>query len=266
MSDCDAVARALSAGQPLDVAMRSHASACARCNARSTTDDALGALVNGDEVREGAMPDALRSLIASESSPVAPFSTRRRAALPLAVASAIAAAGLALKPRADLLQQPRASFVVSALVIAALVAAGVVAAIHRGARGLGVRVGARALYVVGALALAEASVAQASRAVEGSVVLAPADVVWGLVHCASIGSALALAVGVALFGVARRTAITAPSVAGAVAGAAAGLAGTLTLHLICPIATLEHAMIGHVLPALAGAVAGALLGRRVLSV
>ncbi len=266
MSDCDAVADALCEGESLDAALRAHAVDCARCRALSTADDALGAMLNADVADGGAMPDALRSVIASERSHVAPFSTWRRAAVPLAVAVALAAAGLAFAPRADLHHRPRAAFAASAVVLAALVASGIVASLRRGRRGLGVRLGARVLYVVGALAMAEGAVAQVSRAVEGSVVLAPGDVARGLAHCASIGSALALVVGVALFGVARRTAITAPSATGAVAGAAAGLAGTLTLHLICPIASLEHAMIGHASPVLAGVVAGALLGRRVLSI
>lgn len=266
MSDCNAVADALSEGRPLDDAMRAHTSGCARCNALTATDDALAAMLNEAAPEEGPMPAALRALIASESTPVAPFSTWRRAVGPLAVAGLVVAAGLVFKPRADLAHQPRAAFATSALVLGVLIAAGVVASLHRGARGLGVPLGERAFYMLGAVALAEVSVAQGAGAVEGSVVLAPGEVGRGLAHCASLGTAIALLVGVALFAVARRTAVTAPAAAGAVAGAAAGLVGTLTLHVICPIATLEHAMIGHVFPALAGAALGALVGRRALSV
>ncbi|MFO0647897.1 MAG: NrsF family protein [Polyangiales bacterium] len=270
MSVCDALEDAVAEGVALSDAQRAHAAACERCRALTATDDALARVVNTSAVEprgEGdALPPALRAALEADAAPVRPYSFARRVAVPALVTSLLALGALRYLPRADLAHRAVAPFAVGALTLFALALVGAVGLLYRGARGLGVSVARRAGYLVAAFALAELAVAAAADPVEGSVVLRDADVLRGIVHCASYGVAVSLVAGAGLFAVARRTVIAAPAVAGAVAGAAAGITGTLVLHVACPIASLTHAMIAHVAPVLVGALVGGLAGRRVLEV
>lgn len=267
MNPCDTLEDAVAEGRPLDAAMRAHAAGCDRCRALTDTDDALAQVVNHDPIAPAApLPLALQEALRADAAPVRPFSFVARSAVPVAVSAALVMLALRFMPRADLHHRPLAPFAAGVATLVALVLGGAYGVFHRGPRGIGVSVEARAGYLLGALLLAEGAVALACDAVEASVVLSDHDVIPGIVHCASFGTFVATVAGVGFFFAARRTVLTAPAIAGAVAGAAAGLTGTLVLHLACPIASLTHAMTAHVLPALVGALAGALLGRRVLSV
>ncbi len=270
MSACDALEDAVAEGVALDDAQRAHAATCERCRALTATDDALASMINVSAAEplgaDEALPAALRAALAADAAPVRPFSFARRFAVPVIVTSLLALGALLFMPRADLWHRAMAPFAAGALTLFALTIVGVVGLLHRGPRGIGVPVARRAGYLLAAFALAEVAVAAASDAVEGSVVLRGADVLHGIVHCASFGVGVSIFAGVGLFAVARRTAVTAPSIAGAVAGAVAGLTGTLVLHVACPIASLTHAMIAHVAPVLVGALVGAVAGRRALAV
>jgi hypothetical protein len=57
-----------------------------------------------------------------------------------------------------------------------------------------------------------------------------------------------------------------PGATGAVVGAAAGGWGSVLIDLHCPASAADHIALGHVLPALVLAIAGALVGARVLGV
>ncbi len=270
MSVCDALEDAVAEGIALDAAQRAHAATCERCRSLTAADEALARVVNVLDAEAPAareeLPAALRAALEADASPVRPYSSAGRVALPASVTALLALGALLLLPRADLPHRAMAPFAAGALTLFALALVGAVGLLHRGSSGIGVPVARRAGYLLAAFALAEVAVAAASDAVEGSVVLRGADVLRGLLHCASFGVGVSVLAGVGLFAAARRTAVTAPSLAGAVAGAAAGLTGTLVLHLACPIASLSHAMIAHVAPVVFGALFGALLGRRVLAI
>jgi hypothetical protein len=267
VNPCDTLEDAVAEGLPLDAAMRAHASGCDRCRALTDTDHALGQMVNHDPIEPAEpLPAALREAIRADAAPVQPFSFVARSAAPVVLSAVLAVLALRFMPRADLHHRPFAPFAAGVATLFALVLGGAYGLFHRGPRGIGISVEARAGYLLAALLLAEGAVALASDAVEASVVLSGHDVIPGIVHCASFGTFVAIVAGVGFFFAARRTVLTAPTIAGAVAGGAAGLTGTLVLHLACPIASLTHAMTAHVVPALLGALVGALLGRRVLAV
>ena len=62
----------------------------------------------------------------------------------------------------------------------------------------------------------------------------------------------------------RRSEPVTPRATGAAFGAGAGLGSALLVDLWCPVAYLPHLLLGHVLPILVLAVAGGLIGGRVL--
>ena len=55
-----------------------------------------------------------------------------------------------------------------------------------------------------------------------------------------------------------------PQATGAAFGAGAGLGSALLIDLWCPVSYLPHLLVGHVIPIAVLALAGALLGRRIL--
>lgn len=264
MSLCDQVEDAVAEGRSLSDEMRSHCRVCERCGSLTTADDALSLVVNpSGEANASELPAALREAMREEPR-ATPFSFARRAAVPVIFAVVIVALAFAFKPRSDLAHRAIAPYALGVVALFALVFGGVTAALHRGARGIGLTVAQRSAFLAVAAVVSELAVAASSSPVEGAVVLRGASVLSGLAHCASWGSLVGAAAGAALLIVARRTVVSGAMAAGAAAGAAAGLTGTLALHVVCPVVTLPHTMIAHVAPALLGAIVGALLGRRVL--
>jgi hypothetical protein len=81
---------------------------------------------------------------------------------------------------------------------------------------------------------------------------------------------LALAIGAlplaAALAVRRRSDPVQPSLTGAALGAAVGLAAASLVDLWCPVAHLQHLLVGHLLPIALLALAGALTGSRLLAV
>jgi hypothetical protein len=63
----------------------------------------------------------------------------------------------------------------------------------------------------------------------------------------------------------RRNAVVHPALNGATAGLAAGACAWVAVDVWCPVAYVPHLLLGHVLPLLVLAVAGALLGQAQLS-
>lgn len=270
MSPCEALEDAVAEGRPLDAQQRAHASTCERCRALTDTDETLARLVNARGLerseRPHQLPPALRAAVEGGSTAVAPFSVAKRGAAPLLLSSALAMGALRFIPRADLAHRAGATFAGGAILLLSLVIAGVLGVLNRGPSGIGASLLRRVVYLALAFVLAELTVASVADPVEASVVLARDAVLRGIIQCASHGALVAAFAGVGLFVAARRTVITAPSLAGAVAGASAGLTGTLVLHLACPVSSLTHGMIAHVAPMVLGALAGAITGRRVLAV
>jgi hypothetical protein len=95
------------------------------------------------------------------------------------------------------------------------------------------------------------------------------DQVWpapAALRCLALGvatGALPLSAALASW---RRTEPTSPGVLGAAFGAAAGLGGAVLVDLACPISTLPHQLVGHVLPIAVLASLGAAFGWRILRV
>jgi len=84
-------------------------------------------------------------------------------------------------------------------------------------------------------------------------------------RCLGLSIATALPLLLALLVLCRRTDPVHPALAGSVLGIAAGVfAGTL-VDLWCPVAFVPHVLLGHILPLVLVAAAGAWAGQRVLS-
>lgn len=84
--------------------------------------------------------------------------------------------------------------------------------------------------------------------------------------CCALGIAFAAAPLAAMLWVRRGSDPVHPTQTGAVLGAASGAWGGLLIHLHCPFADPTHAVLGHVVPIVLVAIAGAFVGRRVLAV
>jgi hypothetical protein len=63
----------------------------------------------------------------------------------------------------------------------------------------------------------------------------------------------------------RRTDPVHPGIAGAVLGVTAGLAAGSLVDLWCPVGHIPHVLLGHILPLVLVALAGAWAGRRLLA-
>jgi hypothetical protein len=263
VTPCDAVLDALAEGAPLSAELSQHARECPRCKALTATDTALAAMVS-DAPAMTALPAALRAAIERDHHPVAPFSWWRRALVPAAVTVALAGVSLALMPRADLGHQPPAVFwsLVTLWGVCAFAGAGL--ALHRGAAGVGVVPWRRWAFLAGALALFELASATLGFVVEGSKAVSGRDAVIVALACTVHGLVIAAAAGAAVFFVARRTAAASPASAGAMAGAAAGFTGALVQHVTCAIPAPSHTMVAHFATVALPALAGALVGRKLL--
>jgi len=83
-------------------------------------------------------------------------------------------------------------------------------------------------------------------------------------RCLGLSLAMAAPLLVALVVMRRRSDPVHPGIAGAVLGITAGIAAGTLVDLWCPIANLPHVLLGHILPLLVVALAGAWVGRRLL--
>lgn len=268
MTDCDLIADAVAEGRALTERQRLHVSSCRACELLTADDAALAAMVRADAATHDrdAMPEALRAAVEGASSPVRAFSAWRRAARVMWPALAFATTAIVWRPRADLAHRPMAWVLVGLAALASLLALGAWTSLSRGARGLGASVTSRAMALVAIVAGSLAALSSLHDAVEGSHVVEGNDAVTALAHCAFRGVTAGV-LAAALAGPAlRRTAVTAPTLTGALGGAVAGLAGALTLHVMCPVAGVAHALVGHGAPVVLGAVLGALAGRRFVAV
>ncbi|MEZ4312895.1 MAG: NrsF family protein [Polyangiaceae bacterium] len=80
--------------------------------------------------------------------------------------------------------------------------------------------------------------------------------------CATVATVFALPPAVLAALVLRRGFVNAPALRGAVVGAVCGLSGAVGVHSHCVVVTASHVLVAHGLTVLAGALVGALLGRR----
>lgn len=268
MTDCDLIADAVAEGRVLTEGQRRHVTSCRACELLTADDAALASMVRADAATADtdAMPAALRAAVEGASSPVRSFSAWRRAVRVMGPALAFAMAAIVWRPRADLAHRPMAWVVVGVAALASLVALGAWTSLSRGARGLGASVASRAAVLVAIVLGSLAALSSLHDAVEGSRVVEGSAAVTALAHCAFRGVTAAALAAVLVGPALRRTAVTAPTLTGALGGAVAGLAGALTLHVMCPVAGLAHALVGHGTPVVLGAVLGALVGRRFVAV
>jgi hypothetical protein len=79
--------------------------------------------------------------------------------------------------------------------------------------------------------------------------------------CLAMSAAIALGALLAAAAVLRRTFLAAAGWRGAVVGALAGLAGSIGVHVHCPMETFDHLLAAHGAPIFLFALAGAVLGR-----
>lgn len=84
---------------------------------------------------------------------------------------------------------------------------------------------------------------------------------WPIVICFSFGSAAALAAGLVLIAVFRRTSPLMRHRVAVATGIVAGFAGFLVIQMHCPISEISHMMLGHALLPIVWGLAGYLLAR-----
>lgn len=84
-------------------------------------------------------------------------------------------------------------------------------------------------------------------------------------RCLSLSLLIAIGPLLAFLAV-RRTAPVRPALNGAAMGVAAGSCAWVVVDLWCPVASVPHLLLGHVLPLCILAVIGALLGNALLSI
>jgi hypothetical protein len=264
MNECDMIEDAVLEGQSLDDAQQTHITKCAQCNEFTTADRALSQLVaNASE--DTQLPESLRAMVASNVTPVASFSLWQRSAVPLILVAVVVCAGMLVRPRSDLSAQQGMTFVAVLMVFATLVVAGIYIVLHRGSRGLGASRIQRLIALVAVLGMSELVMALVSHGSAASTGVQIHELLLACAHCGVCGTLVSLVVALGFFGVARRTAVTSPSLMGAVAGATSGLSGAMYLHVTCPNAAIDHMMISHGGPVVLGAVIGALVGKRLLA-
>ncbi len=266
MIDCDRVLDALAEGKALDAAQRSHAERCAGCRALVVADEHMtaGVRVASDESDE-ELPSALREALARDARPVTAFDPWRRALPVVAVALALAAVMLRMRPRGDLAHQSAAHLGLGLGAVASGLAVSLALLLHGGRSGLGLPARLRWTVMAVVFACFELVTAAVTVPVEGSVHLAGAEAWQARVMCGLHGTLFAAAAGLVVFYGARRSAVVSPVTAGAAAGLAAGLVGALVQHLHCPVMDLDHTLVSHVVPLVVGVALGSLSGRRWLA-
>ena len=266
MSHCDRVLDALAEGKRLDAALRSHADGCADCRALVAADERMAYFqrVAPAETDED-LPPALREALARDARPVKALDPWRRAMPVVAVAVALAAVMLMVRPRGDLAHQSAAHLGLGLGAVVSGLAVSLVLLLHGGRSGLGLPARLRWTVVAVVFACFELVTAAVTVPVEGSVHLAGAEAWQARVLCGLHGTLFAAAAGLVVFYGARRSAAVSPVTAGAVAGLGAGLVGALVQHLHCPVMDLDHTLVSHVAPLVVGVALGSLSGRRWLA-
>jgi hypothetical protein len=83
-------------------------------------------------------------------------------------------------------------------------------------------------------------------------------------RCCALNVGIGLALLVVFLAARRRTDPLRPGIVGAALGMAAGLCAGTLIDLWCPVAHLQHLLIGHILPLIVLAAIGWLAGRRVV--
>jgi hypothetical protein len=201
----------------------------------------------------GDVPHALRAQVTASLAP-APRVPPWRRALPAVATALFAVTAIALaSPRADLSRQPAARMLVALAAWSVGMLSGLALLLSPGRFGLGFSARARALWLLGSVAVFEAVAFWSTVAVEGSLRPQGAAAALSAALCALGGSLVAALVGAALLRGARRTAVVSPRSAAWVAGAAAGFAGVLAQQLHCAVASRDHTMTAHLAPVLVGA-------------
>lgn len=266
MSGCDRVLDALADGTGLDAALRSHAEKCADCRALVAADARMTAAQRVTPVEaDEELPPALREALARDARPVTALDPWRRALPVVAVALALGAVMVRMRPRGDLAHQSAAYLGLGFGAVASGLAVSLALLFHGGRSGLGLPARLRWTVMAVVFACFELVTAAVTIPVEGSVHLTGAEAWQARVMCGLHGTLFAAAAGLVVFYGARRSAAVSPVTAGAVAGLGAGLVGALVQHLHCPVMDLDHTLVSHVAPLVVGVVLGSLAGRRWLA-
>jgi hypothetical protein len=207
-----------------------------------------------------SVPDAVRRAVEADLSPVRPLAAPwQRAALATVVAVVAAAIGLLTAPlRLDLTQLPMwigwGASLAELCVGVGLVSVG----LRESVPGAGLSSGATAATATGAMAL-QVGVGLVTWHLSPAVVhpSSPAAAGFG---CMTHEAALALPTFVVtLWLVFRALPLRAPT-AGLLGGAGAAMAADAVLHLLCPVADLDHVLVWHTGTIVVFATAGWLTG------
>ncbi len=266
MSDCDRVLDTLAEGKALDAVQRRHAEGCAVCGALVAADARMSAAQRVTDVEaDEELPPVLREALARDARPVTALDPWRRALPVVAVAAALAAVMVRMRPRGDLAHQSAAHLGLGLGAVVSGLAVSLALLLHGGRSGLGLPARLRWTVMAVVFACFELVMAAVTVPVEGSVHLAGAEAWQARVTCGMHGTLFAAAAGLVVFYGARRSAAVNPVTAGAVAGLGAGLVGALVQHLHCPVMDLDHTLVSHVVPLVVGVVVGSLSGRRWLA-
>jgi len=214
--------------------------------------------------RPGPAPDLKQRVLSAVQSEAAPTrsAVRRRGWMTFGICAAIAlaifaeAGGVRVEGRpVPLVAWTYVGWIVAASAAAAL-------GVARGRSMLG-RSRASLLTLIVALPLAILIWKIAVTVPFGSEMMAAWPGRPGL-RCLSLSLATAAPLLVAFIVIRRRSDPVHPAIAGAVLGVTAGLAAGSLVDLWCPVGHIPHVLLGHVLPLVLVALAGALAGRRLL--
>ena len=215
--------------------------------------------------RSGAAPELKRRVLAAVQSEPAPTrsAVRRRAWLIFAVCTAIALAIFAEAGGIHTYDRPIALILWTS--VGWIVAASAAAAfgVARGRSMLGRSSASLAVLVV-ALPLAILAWKIAVTVPFGPQMIAPWPERPGF-RCLGLSLVMATPLLVAFVVMRRRSDPVHPGMAGAVLGITAGLAAGSLVDLWCPVGHIPHVVLGHILPLVVVAFAGAWAGRRLLA-
>lgn len=260
MSACVATLEALAnPGHHVPDAVTAHAAQCPDCRALLDAEDAWE---DPDSSPPPPMGSALAAAVAN-AAPVRPFNPWLRAMPPVLLTAALTGATLFRQRRPDEETLGPAGMWGPVALFGALAAFSYFSVFSRGSSGTG----RGDAWRVGAVVAALMVFCSVTLAVAQPGMMAVGSGAWwqASTHCAAAGSAYLLMVGASALWAARRTALVSPSAAGAAVVVAAGLCGVMVLHVLCAVTEPLHLLAGHGVILLAGALAGAVLGPRLLT-
>jgi len=264
VTDCSRTVDALLEGQPLPAAVQQHLAVCPACAALVETDVGLTRALAADDpaLSPEPLPPALRAALLADHAPRTPRVWWHALLAPTAALGGFAALALWIHPRPDLTTQSAGRMALGVALSVVGTLATLTAVSHGGARGIGWTSRVRAALGITLALGAVAMVVGTTVVVEGSIVRGGLWAHGARVVCTLEGIVTAVPIAFLAVRSLRGTAPVQPELSGALVGLGAGFGGLLVQHLCCAVMTLDHTLVAHLLPLVAGAITGALSARR----